>query len=206
VWRRRSRPPAGREVRRSNDAAPVRAVLDEDAKDAASQTTLHPVPSASVRQPAAPAGVPGEPAPASGNIIAGDPAADRPAGSHLARSCAPQAIVARRLKSLQHHSHRFHRGRRPSIRCCPSPRPSGGVAAHRASERQGFGAEPPTASRAQHASGPAIDRGGRGQRYSMRYRLNWSVDVPPAPRRDVRATPAKGGRALGDRDGDVPGR
>jgi hypothetical protein len=55
----------------------MRAVLDEDAKDAAFQTTLHPVPSASVRQPAAPAGVPGKPAPASGNIIAGDPAADR---------------------------------------------------------------------------------------------------------------------------------
>jgi hypothetical protein len=36
VWQRRSRPPAGREVRRSKYAAALRAVLDEDAKDAAS--------------------------------------------------------------------------------------------------------------------------------------------------------------------------
>jgi hypothetical protein len=36
-------------VRRSKYAAALRAVLDEDAKDAASQMTLQPVPSASVR-------------------------------------------------------------------------------------------------------------------------------------------------------------
>jgi hypothetical protein len=111
VWRRRSRPPAGREVRRSNDAAPVRAVLDEDAKDAASQTTLHPVPSASVRyRQRPPACRQSQRRPPETS----SPATPRPTDLQGAtsRSCAPLVIVARRLDPLQHHSHQFHRGPR----------------------------------------------------------------------------------------------